>query len=98
MTSTNINKYKTRIATTSSTSLQFQYNCFFCVNITNMKAPYFLAFLAAAVSAQNAGIGFPTKDQEITAGENLVVQIQRPVSSDHHTHSVAEANCRIRTP
>ncbi|KAE8161896.1 hypothetical protein BDV40DRAFT_266592 [Aspergillus tamarii] len=45
-----------------------------------MKAPYFIAFLAAAVSAQNAFIGLPKKDQEITAGENLVVQVQRPNS------------------
>ena len=49
-----------------------------------MKAPYFIAFLAAAVSAQNAFIGLPKKDQEITAGENLVVQVQRPVSSGRH--------------
>lgn len=62
-----------------------------------MKAPYFIAFLAAAVSAQNAFIGLPKKDQEITAGENLVVQVQRPVSMDQHPTAIAETNCRIRT-
>ncbi|KNG88757.1 hypothetical protein ANOM_002819 [Aspergillus nomiae NRRL 13137] len=64
-----------------------------------MKAPYFLTFLAAAVSAQNAGIGFPTKDQEITAGENLVVQIQRPNSltgSKEMGVAIGVASCASR--
>jgi hypothetical protein len=45
-----------------------------------MKAPYFLALLVATVSAQNAVIGYPAEGQQIAQGEELVVQVQRPVS------------------
>ncbi|KAF7587687.1 hypothetical protein BBP40_006873 [Aspergillus hancockii] len=45
-----------------------------------MKAPYILALLAATVSAQNAGIGYPAEGQQISPGDELVVQVQRPNS------------------
>ncbi|OOO07978.1 hypothetical protein AFCA_012472 [Aspergillus flavus] len=64
-----------------------------------MKAPYFIAFLAAAVSAQNAFIGLPKKDQEITAGEILVVQVQRPNSltgSEEMGVAIGVASCPER--
>ncbi|KAB8230223.1 uncharacterized protein BDW43DRAFT_170263 [Aspergillus alliaceus] len=43
-----------------------------------MMTPIFIALLAAVASAQNAAIGFPKQGQEITPGDNLVVQVQRP--------------------
>ncbi|KAE8368000.1 hypothetical protein BDV27DRAFT_123086 [Aspergillus caelatus] len=61
-----------------------------------MKAPYFIAFLATAVSAQNAFIGLPKKDQEITAGEKLVVQVLRPNSltgSEEMGVAIGVASC-----
>lgn len=42
----------------------------------------FLISLAALVSvtlAQNAGIGYPATGQELDAGSETVVQVQRPV-------------------
>ncbi|KAE8376042.1 hypothetical protein BDV26DRAFT_294458 [Aspergillus bertholletiae] len=64
-----------------------------------MKVPYVFAFLAAAVSAQNAGIGFPKQDQEITAGADLVVQVQRPNSltpSEEMGVAIGVASCVSR--
>ncbi|GIJ81613.1 hypothetical protein Asppvi_000112 [Aspergillus pseudoviridinutans] len=45
-----------------------------------MKVPYFLAFLAATVSAQNVAIGLPSEGENLTPGSSTVVQIQRPNS------------------
>ncbi|RHZ70728.1 hypothetical protein CDV55_107119 [Aspergillus turcosus] len=43
-----------------------------------MKAPYFLTFLAATVSAQSVAIGLPSAGESLTPGGSTVVQIQRP--------------------
>ncbi|KAF4167367.1 hypothetical protein CNMCM6936_005324 [Aspergillus lentulus] len=45
-----------------------------------MKIPYFLVFVAATVSAQNAAIGLPSEGENLTPGSSTVVQIQRPNS------------------
>ncbi|KAE8153245.1 hypothetical protein BDV25DRAFT_39003 [Aspergillus avenaceus] len=39
-----------------------------------------IPLLAATVSAQNARIGFPVQDQELTRGENITVMVQKPNS------------------
>lgn len=40
-----------------------------------------LLFVVSAL-AQRAQIGLPSEGQKVTAGEDVVVQVQRPVSSN----------------
>lgn len=44
-----------------------------------MKSVLSLVAFAAAALAQNVAIGLPTAGQKVTAGDDLIVQIQRPV-------------------
>ncbi|KAE8350551.1 hypothetical protein BDV28DRAFT_150835 [Aspergillus coremiiformis] len=46
-----------------------------------MKTPYVVAVLAATVSAQTVNLTVPAPGQQITAGQDLVVQIQRPTAA-----------------
>lgn len=39
-----------------------------------------ILFVAVAI-AQRATIGLPTEDQKINSGKEVVIQVQRPVSS-----------------
>lgn len=45
-----------------------------------MKFLYSIALFAISALAQRAQIGLPTENQDVTAGKEIVVQIQRPVS------------------
>lgn len=47
-----------------------------------MKFILSLAALAGVAMAQSADIGLPKENQQVTAGEDTVVQIQRPVCQD----------------
>jgi hypothetical protein len=47
-----------------------------------MKSFFSLALFALSALAQNAHIGVPVEGQTVTAGEELIVQVQRPVSFD----------------
>lgn len=48
-------------------------------SIIKMKSVLSLVAFAAAALAQNVAIGLPTAGQKVTAGDDLIVQIQRPV-------------------
>ncbi|KAJ5863899.1 uncharacterized protein N7529_005815 [Penicillium soppii] len=45
-----------------------------------MKSFFSLALFALSALAQNAHIGVPVEGQTVTAGEELIVQVQRPNS------------------
>lgn len=49
---------------------------------SSVKMLLFFSLLLFAISAlaQRAQIGLPTEGQEVTAGNDVVVQVQRPVS------------------
>jgi predicted lysophospholipase L1 biosynthesis ABC-type transport system permease subunit len=47
-----------------------------------MKSFISLALFAVSALAQRVQIGLPTENQRITAGDEVVVQVQRPVSFD----------------
>lgn len=47
-----------------------------------MKSFFFMVFFVAAAIAQRATIGFPAENQKINSGEEVVIQVQRPVSSN----------------
>lgn len=44
-----------------------------------MKSILSLVAFAGAALAQSVAIGLPTAGQEVTAGDDIIVQIQRPV-------------------
>ena len=46
----------------------------------NMKSFFVLAALAASALAQRIAIGSPTDNQQITAGSNINIEVDRPVS------------------
>lgn len=46
-----------------------------------MKSFFSVTLFIAAAIAQSATIGLPTENQEINPGTEVVVQVQRPVSS-----------------
>lgn len=47
-----------------------------------MKFFFTLALFAISALAQRAQIGLPAEGQEIAAGKDIVVQVQRPVSQN----------------